>query len=108
MKIKKRTLGDAVKENRGSYAATRRLSATEASRNFSEILNRALYRGESFMIERGGEPICEIKPVASSHFTVTDMVDLLKTLPPVDKDYLSTLEELTRFQPTMPTPPWEP
>ena len=84
------------------------MSATEASRNFSEILNRALYRGESFIIERGGEPVCEIKPAASSHFTVTDLANLMKILPPIDKDFLRTLEDLSRLQPTLPASPWEP
>ena len=108
MNIKKRTRGGTTRETRGTYRATRRMSATEASRNFSEILNRALYRGESFVIERGGEPVCEIKPAAPSRFTVTDLADLMKVLPPIDEDYLRTVEALSRMQPRMPASPWEP
>ena len=84
------------------------MSATEASRNFSEILNRALYRGESFVVERGGEPVCEIKPVAPSGFTVTDLAELMKTLPPIDEDYLRSVEDISHSQPTIPASPWEP
>jgi len=108
MKIKKRALAGTVRETRRTYGGTRRLSATEASRNFSEILNRALYRGESFIIERGGEPVCEIKPAVPSRFTVADLADLMKALPHIDKDYLRTVEDLARSQATMPGSPWEP
>jgi len=30
----------------------------EAARSFSELINRVYQKGESFVIERGGEPIC--------------------------------------------------
>lgn len=39
------------------------ISATEAARRFSEILNRVRYRNESFVVKRGGVPVCEIVPV---------------------------------------------
>jgi len=51
-----------VREPPTQYQAARRVSATEAVRNFSEILNRVRYRGETFVIERGGQPICELRP----------------------------------------------
>src|SRR5687767_13963314 len=35
------------------------ISATRAARSFSELLDRVCYRGESFVIERGGELVCE-------------------------------------------------
>jgi antitoxin (DNA-binding transcriptional repressor) of toxin-antitoxin stability system len=84
------------------------MSATEAARNFSEILNRVLYRGETFLIERGGEPICEVRPAGPRRFTGRDLVALVKSLPPVDEDYLSAVEEFTRSQPRLPESPWEP
>ena len=39
-----------------------RISATKAARNFFELMNRVRYRSESFIVERGGKPICEILP----------------------------------------------
>lgn len=38
------------------------LSATEVARNFSEVLNRVRYRGEEFVIMRGGEPVARLAP----------------------------------------------
>ena len=97
-----------VRETCSEYRAPRKLSATDAARNFSEILNRVLYRGESFLIERGGERICEIRPARPIRFTGRDLVALLKSLPPVDEGYLDTLEEIARSQPRLPESPWEP
>ena len=96
-----------VREPAVEYRAARRVSSTEASRNFSEILNLVRYRGESFLVERGGEPICEIRPVAPPPFTGADVVALLRSLPPVDEDYLTEVEALTRNQPLLPESPWE-
>jgi hypothetical protein len=50
---------------RGGHSAqgSRVVSATHAARSFSELLDRVCYRGESFVIERGGELVCEISRV---------------------------------------------
>jgi len=96
-----------VRETSSEYGAPRRMSATDAARNFSEILNRVLYRGETFLIERSGEPICEIRPARPIRFTGRDLVALLKSLPPVDADYLDAVEEVVRSQPRLPESPWE-
>ena len=53
------------------------VSATQAARTFSDLLNRVRYRGESFVIERGGEPICEMAPVKPPRFSGADLLDLL-------------------------------
>lgn len=107
METKKRKRGNGVRQARGAYRAPRRLSATEVSRNFSEILSLVRYRGESFLVERGGEPACEIKPATPSRFTVADLAELLNHLPPIDEDYLHTVEESSRSQPFFPASPWE-
>jgi antitoxin (DNA-binding transcriptional repressor) of toxin-antitoxin stability system len=45
------------------------ITATEAARSFSEIMNRVHYRGESFVVERSGKPICEILLARPPKFT---------------------------------------
>ena len=99
--------GGLVREPPTQYQAARRVSATEAARNFSEILNRVRYRGETFVIERGGQPICEIRPAAPTLFTGADLVTLLRSLPSVDEGYLTAVEEIARRQPQLPESPWE-
>ena len=96
-----------VREPSTEYRAPRHVSATEASRNFSELLNRIRYRGESFIVLRGGVPICEIRPAEPMLFAGTDLVTLLRSLPAVDEDYLSAVEEAARSQRCLPESPWE-
>ena len=39
-----------------------KITATELSRTLSDILSRVRYRGESFLIERNGEPVATLAP----------------------------------------------
>lgn len=38
------------------------ITATEASRNFSKILDRTEHEGETFVVERNGRTVAEIRP----------------------------------------------
>ena len=82
-----------------------RITATQASRNFSNILNRARYGGESFLVERNGEAVAEIRP-ASKGSTVADAIDVLKTTtlpgPNFKRDMLETIAERKRDYPRDP------
>ena len=102
-----KTSTGSVREPPTEYQSARRVSATEAVRRFSDLLNRIRYRGETFVIERGGQTICELRPAAPTLFTGADLAALLRSLPPVDEGYLATVEEITRDQPQLPESPWE-
>ena len=84
-----------------------RVTATEAARKFSEILNRVAYKGESFIVERSGRPICEIRPAKKEGISTQELVEILRSGPRPDKGYFDTLEEITRNQPTVAPSPWE-
>jgi len=85
------------------------VSATEAARTFSEILNRVRYRGEAFVVERGGEPVCRISPVGGAGgFTAKDLAKLLDVIPSPDPAYLDAVEAVAKSQPQLPGSPWEP
>ena len=75
------------------------ISATDAARRFSEVVNRVRYRNETFVVKRGGEPVCEIVPVRTKTFTGRDFVEMLQSLPHPDKEYLATVEKHVRRQP---------
>jgi antitoxin (DNA-binding transcriptional repressor) of toxin-antitoxin stability system len=98
---------DVVRETTLEYRVSRRLSATEAARGFSELLNRVRYKGETFIIERGGVPVCELRPVSPFGFTGDDWISLMKALPRVDDDYLAAVEEVARQQPVVPESAWD-
>src|SRR5208282_3159090 len=79
-------------------AKKRRISATVAARSFSGLMNRVRHRGESFLVEQGGKPICEILPAGPAKFSGADLASLLRSLPKPDSQYLSIVEELIRKQ----------
>lgn len=83
-----------------------RISATEAARSFSELMNRVRYRGESFIVERSGKPICEILPTRPARFSGADLASLLRSIPHPDKEYLDIVAELLTKQPTVAKSGW--
>jgi antitoxin (DNA-binding transcriptional repressor) of toxin-antitoxin stability system len=85
----------------------RTVLATQAARRFSDLLNRVQYRRESFVIERGGLPVCEVSPVGPTHFTLGDLASLFRSRPTVDEAYLRDVENAVRSQPPLPLSPWE-
>lgn len=82
------------------------ITATEAARRFSEVVNRVRYRNETFVVKRGGEPVCEIVPVHTARFTGRELVELLRSLPHPDKDYLDIVEKHVRRQPKAEASKW--
>jgi len=90
-----------------SAQSSRVVSATQAARSFSELLDRVCYRGESFVIERGGELVCEMSRVKPPHFTGADFLTLVHSLPKPDPRFWDAVKEATRQKPTVPESPWE-
>jgi antitoxin (DNA-binding transcriptional repressor) of toxin-antitoxin stability system len=90
-----------------SVKGSRVISATEAARAFSELLDRVCYRGETFVIERGGEPVCEMSHVKPLRFTGTDFLTLLHSLPKPDPGFWDAVEDATKQEPAVPKSPWE-
>lgn len=83
-----------------------RITATEASRNFSEILNRARYGGESFVVERNGEAVAEIRPPTKVS-TVADAIDFLRNTPLPDPDFKRDMMEIVAERKRdYPRDPW--
>jgi hypothetical protein len=90
-----------MKKNRPS------ISATDAARNFSELVNRVRYRRQSFLVERGGRAVCEINPVyEATGFNGADLARLLNSLPEPAESYLDAVEEATRKQPPAEESRW--
>lgn len=82
-----------------------KISATELARNLSDILNRAYYKGEEFVVERNDQEVCKIAPPSPRGCSWEDLVEFFKTAPRPDDEYLDILEEITRNQPAAPVPP---
>lgn len=69
-------------------------------------MNRVRYRGESFIVERSGKPICEILPTRPARFSGADLASLLRSIPQPDKEYLDIVEELLTKQPSVAKSEW--
>src|SRR5262245_36172221 len=98
----------AGRRRRGTrrVAGARRLSATDAARRFSEVLNRVAYRGERFVIERGGEAVCEIVPARRGFLSLAELAEMLASLPTPDPAYWSDVSKAIAEQPRVPDSPW--
>ena len=84
-----------------------RISATEAARNFSELLNRVLYRRHAYLVQRGSTTVCEIRPAYdASGFKGADLARLLASLPDAPAAYLDAVEEGIRSQPEAQETTW--
>ena len=81
------------------------MTATEVSRNFSGAVNR-VDSGEEIVIVRNGKPIAEMRrPSRPTGLTSAALMELLDSLPTVDEDFASDIEE-SRASVGSPTGKW--
>ncbi len=86
---------------------TKTITATEAVRKFSEILNSIKYTGNDYTIVRGGKPVATIRP-AETHakaLTLGDLAALVKSLPALGEDverFKKDVKEARKHQPSLP------
>jgi prevent-host-death family protein len=84
-----------------------KITATEAARKLSDLLNRVRYRGERFTIVRGGEEVCEmVPPAARGGVTLHELRRALGSLPAPDEEFRSDLERIRAEQPPA-EPSWQ-
>jgi antitoxin (DNA-binding transcriptional repressor) of toxin-antitoxin stability system len=60
-----------------------RASVTDVIRNFSDYINRVVYRGERFLLVRGGTSVAELSPVPAGR-RLGELPALLESLPRLD------------------------
>ena len=84
------------------------MSATVAVRIFSDLLNRIHYRGEEFVVERAGEPVCRMTPAAPARrLTLKELASLLREMSKPDAGYAADVRHAVRSQGRVPKSPWE-
>ena len=86
----------------------KRISATRAVRDFSEVLNTIKFKGVHYIIERGGKPIASMKSIDEKidSMTLRELKTLLKKLPRLEEEldpFALDLEEISRNQPIIST-----
>ena len=55
------------------------LSATEASRNFSDLINKTLYMKQTTTLLRGGQPVAKVIPIHESTITGAELAKRIKS-----------------------------
>jgi antitoxin (DNA-binding transcriptional repressor) of toxin-antitoxin stability system len=83
------------------------ITATQAVRDFSEVLNTIKFKGAHYIIERGGKPVASMKPIDEEKnlATLGELPRMLKKLPRLDDeldDFAADLEEIWKEQPHLP------
>lgn len=68
------------------------VSATDLGRNLADYLNRVSYRGESFVVQRGGRNIAELRP-APRGLKCSDFIAGYESLPHLDADEVDELAQ---------------
>lgn len=84
----------------------KRISATRAVRDFSEVLNTIKFKGAHYIIERGGKPVASMKPIGekTDSRALGELKALLKQLPRLDEEldaFAADLEDIRKEQPLM-------
>lgn len=90
---------------------TIKATVTEVLRNFSDYINRVAYRGERFVLLRGGRPVAELTPLPSGT-RLGDLPDLLESLPRLSPEEAEAFagdldrarDEILEYEPRSP---WE-
>lgn len=83
-----------------------RISATTLDHELSEILNRVLYREESFIIERSGKPVARLEPVGPRRgVTMEEVVEKLGNLR-VPEGFADQVEAFRAGLPDLEAPEW--
>ena len=82
----------------------RHISATQAIRDFSELLNTIKFKGFDYIIERGGKPIAIMKPIDEERNlkTLGELKRLMQRLPRLDDEldaFAADLEGIWKDQP---------
>jgi prevent-host-death family protein len=83
-----------------------RITATEAARTFSDLVARVRYRGEEYIVEKNGEPVCRIVPIeVPRKGTGVDLLRILREFP-LDEDFA---EDVRKGIPEarVPESPWD-
>lgn len=84
-----------------------RVTATEAARRFSDLLNRVRYGRETFVVVRGGEEIAQISPAQPKEpVSLRALLERLQRIDPPDPGFADDLEAIQASQPPIGEGPW--
>jgi tRNA(fMet)-specific endonuclease VapC len=78
-------------------AAAESIAATDAAKNFGQLVDPVRESGATYVIERHGRPVAQIGPVETDKpKTLSGPVEYLKTAPKLDQEVLATSRRVSR------------
>jgi prevent-host-death family protein len=80
------------------------MTATEAARSFSDVLNRVA-EGEEVEVTRAGAPVATITPSKTRLLSAERFRELIATAPAPDEELAADLRALRKTV-ALPEPPW--
>jgi prevent-host-death family protein len=86
------------------------IAATEAVKNFGELVDRVREKGVTYVIERHGRPVAQIGPVETEKpKTLRHLIEALEAAPKLDEEVLRYIEEGIAIynKPEVPKNRWE-
>ena len=87
-----------------------RISATQAARQFSDLLNRVAYQGQCFEVERGNRVVARLQPVTTPvrGIPIQELNRVFAELPGLGDDAQAFAEEVEAVRRALPpeTDPW--
>jgi prevent-host-death family protein len=84
-----------------------KITATELSRNLSDILNRVRYKGEAFAIERNGQTVAVLSPPKGTRkATWRTLAEIMERHQPADPSFADDLEKIHQSQGLPDFPEW--
>ena len=98
-------------QNRKKTArATAAVTATDAAKNFGELIDRVRDAGAAYVVERKGRPIATIAPFASRRCTLADLARWFAGRRPTAEGYAGAVSEYVRKvnRPRVPATRWQP
>lgn len=85
-----------------------RITATDAARKLSDLLNRVRYRGETFEVVRGGEVVARITAAPLPEgATARELLAALARVGDPDDAFADDLARVQAEQPALPGDPWD-
>ena len=83
------------------------ISATELSKNLSDVLDRVRDRGERFTVARDGEPIAALVPaVAPPSITLRELASQMGDIPLPDSGFAEDIEAMRQALAPEEPPAW--
>ena len=95
--------------SRTDSAREQRISATEASRSFSELLNRIESEGGRFLIHRRGNDVCVMAPPPINPRHASECIEHLRNRSPVllDGGFGNDLRKILAGEASGEPPSWD-